>query len=252
MHDWLALIGAGVLCGFLNAAASSGSAITLPLLLALGLPPAVANGTNRLPVLVGLASAFWRFQRAGAIPWRFTLRLMPAFVSSALIGAALADRLPMAHIRLLVHVALLLALALVLLKPQRLLAVEPAGDALVITPRLHLAMAGVGFWTGLIVLDAATYLLVSLVLIGRVALQQANAMKAVLIGLATVVSVMVFVQGGEVDWGAALPLVLGSAVGGWAGATLALGPKAKLWIYRLLVTALAYEVAWMVWRLKVS
>jgi len=158
----------------------------------------------------------------------------------------------MAHIRLLVHVALLLALALVLLKPQRLLAVEAAGDALLITPRLHLAMAGVGFWTGLIVLDAASYLLVSLVLIGRVALQQANAMKAVLIGLATLVSVMVFVQGGEVDWGAALPLVLGSAVGGWAGATLALGPKAKLWIYRLLVTALAYEVAWMVWRLTVS
>ena len=167
-------------------------------------------------------------------------------------GPRHADRLPMAHIRLLVHVALLLALALVLLKPQRLLAVEAAGDALLITPRLHLAMAGVGFWTGLIVLDAASYLLVSLVLIGRVALQQANAMKAVLIGLATLVSVMVFVQGGEVDWGAALPLVLGSAVGGWAGATLALGPKAKLWIYRLLVTALAYEVAWMVWRLTVS
>ena len=104
----------------------------------------------------------------------------------------------MAHIRLLVHVALLLALALVLLRPQRLLAVEAAGDALLITPRLHLAMAGVGFWTGLIVLDAASYLLVSLVLIGRVALQQANAMKAVLIGLATLVSVMVFVQGGEV------------------------------------------------------
>jgi len=52
--DWLPLIGAGILCGFLNTAASSGSAITLPLLLALGLPPAVANGTNRLPVLVGL------------------------------------------------------------------------------------------------------------------------------------------------------------------------------------------------------
>jgi len=68
MQSWLALLGAGTLCGCLNAAASSGSAISLALLLAIGLPPAVANGTNRLPVLVGLApSPRWRCSpRAGS------------------------------------------------------------------------------------------------------------------------------------------------------------------------------------------
>lgn len=245
MHTWLALLAAGTVCGFLNAAASSGSAISLPLLLALGLPPAVANGTNRLPVLVGLATAFWRFQRAGAIPWAFTLKLLPTFVLSALAGASLAGVLPMEHIRLLVHIALLLALALVLLKPQRLLVGGQSADALPITPRLHLLMAGVGFWTGLIVLDAATYLLVSLVLVGGVALQQANAIKSVLIGLASLVSLAVFVRSGEVDWAAALPLMLGSALGGWLGASLALGPRARQWIVRLLIVALVSEVAWM-------
>lgn len=245
MHTWLALLAAGTLCGFLNAAASSGSAISLPLLLALGLPPAVANGTNRLPVLVGLATAFWRFQRAGAIPWGFTLRLIPAFVLSALLGASLAAVLPMEHIRQLVHIALLLALALVLLRPQRLLAGGQSADALPITPRLHLLMTGVGFWTGLIVLDAATYLLVGLVLVGGVALQQANAIKAVLIGLASLASLTVFARGGEVDWAAALPLMLGSALGGWLGASLALGPRARQWIVRLLILALSAEVAWM-------
>lgn len=246
---WL-LLGAGLACGFLNAAASSGSAITLPLLLALGLPPAVANGTNRLPVLVGLVSALWRFQRAGAIPWRFTVRLMPAFVLSALVGAGLAKGLPMEHIRLLVHIALLLALALVLLKPQRLLREKPNADQAAITPRLQLLMAGVGLWTGLIVLDAATYLLVSLVLIGGVGLQQANAMKAVLIGIATVGAVVVFVEAGQVNWAAAAPLSLGSALGGWLGAALALGPQAKRWIYRLLIVALSSEVLGMLWQLK--
>jgi hypothetical protein len=88
-------------------------------------------------------------------------------VLSALAGAFLAGVLPMENIRLLVHIALLLALALVLLRPQRLLVGGPSADALPITPRLHLLMAGVGFWTGLIVLDAATYLLVSLVLVAE-------------------------------------------------------------------------------------
>ncbi|MEB3165869.1 MAG: sulfite exporter TauE/SafE family protein [Cyanobacteriota bacterium] len=250
MDHWLPLIAAGVLGGFLNAAASSGSAITLPLLLSFGLPPAVANGTNRLPVLVGLATAFWRFQRAGAIPWRFTLTLMPAFVVSALIGARLAAMLTMENVRGLVHVALLLALAVVLLRPDRLLAEKPSADAQPISLRLQLLIAGVGLWTGLIVLDAATYLLVSLVLIGGVALQQATAIKAVLIGTATLGSVVVFLQEGDIDWAAAMPLMLGSALGGWLGATLALGPQARIWIYRLLIVAISSEVIWMLWGLS--
>ena len=246
MMHWVGLLGAGVLAGFLNAAASSGSAITLPLLLAIGLPPVVANGTNRLPVLVGFLAAIWRFQKAGAIPWRLSLQLLPIFLVSALLGANLASMLPMGFIRLLVHVALVLALAMVLIQPQRWLKADQSPSS---PPRasllLQLLMAGVGVWTGLIVLDTATYLLVSLVLVGGVALQPANAIKAVLLGIGTVVSLAVFIHGGQVDWPSALPLTLGSAVGGWLGASLALGPNARVWIYRLLIGALGLEVVAM-------
>jgi uncharacterized membrane protein YfcA len=75
-----------------------------------------------------------------------------------------------------------------------------------------------------------------------VALQQANAIKSVLIGVATLGSLAVFIHSGQIDWGAAVPLLLGSALGGWLGASLALGPNARLWIYRLLITALTLEV----------
>ena len=165
MGTWIALLGAGILCGFLNAAASSGSAISLPLLLALGLPPAIANGTNRLPVLVGMATAIWRFQQSKAIPWRFCLRLLPAFLISAVVGAQLAAMLSMEHIELLVHIAVVLALVLLMLKPQRWLrdgdpestSHNPSLTWLVLT-------AGIGLWTGLIVLDSGAYLLMSMVL----------------------------------------------------------------------------------------
>ena len=247
MGTWIALLGAGVLCGFLNAAASSGSAISLPLLLALGLPPAIANGTNRLPVLVGMATAIWRFEQNRAIPWRLCLRLLPAFLISALVGAQMAAMLPMEHIRLLVHIAVVLALVLLMIKPQRWLR-DGDPESTRHNPSLPLLVitAGIGLWTGLIVLDSATYLLMSLVLVGGVALQQANAVKAVLIGSATVVSLAVFIHNGEVAWEAALPLMLGSAVGGWLGAALALGPNARQWIYRLLIAALALELGAMV------
>ena len=247
MGTWIALLGAGILCGFLNAAASSGSAISLPLLLALGLPPAIANGTNRLPVLVGMATAIWRFQQSKAIPWRLCLRLLPGFLVSALVGALLAAMLPMGQIRVLVHIAVVLALVLLMLKPQRWLRDGDPGSSQR-NPSLALLVitAGVGLWTGLIVLDSGTYLLMSLVLVGGLALQQASAVKAVLIGAATVVSLAVFIHSGQVAWGAALPLMLGSALGGWLGASLALGTNARLWIYRLLIAALALELGAMV------
>lgn len=242
METWPALLGAGALCGFLNAAASSGSAITLPLLLALGLPAGVANGTNRLPVLAGLLTALWRFQRAGAIPWRLTLQLLPVFLAAAATGAWVAVMLHMQIIRMVIDLALLLALVMVLLHPQRWL--EAEGPALPSRPswRLQSLMAAVGFWAGLIVLDTATYLLVCLVLVGGIALPRANAIKVVLLAASGLVSLLVFSWSGEVLWRQALPLMLGSALGGWLGAGLALGPNARLWIYRLLVLALGLEV----------
>ena len=59
-------------------------------------------------------------------------------------------------------------------------------------------------------------------------------------------SLAVFIHSGEVAWGAALPLMLGSALGGWLGASLALGSNARLWIYRLLIAALALEPLGMI------
>jgi uncharacterized membrane protein YfcA len=67
-----------------------------------------------------------------------------------------------------------------------------------------------------------------------------------LIGAATVVSLAMFIHSGQVAWGAALPLMLGSALGGWLGASLALGTNARQWIYRLLIVALALELGAMV------
>lgn len=65
----LALAGlVGLACGFLNTAASSGSAVSLPNLMAIGRDPVTANATNRLPVLIGARSATGSFHRRRAIP----------------------------------------------------------------------------------------------------------------------------------------------------------------------------------------
>ncbi len=61
--SWLLGLGAGLACGFLNTAASSGSAVSLPILLMIGLDPIAANATNRIPVLIGALAATMSFHR---------------------------------------------------------------------------------------------------------------------------------------------------------------------------------------------
>ena len=87
---WLILAGGAVLAGVVNAMAGGGSLVTLPLLMLVGLPPNVANGTNRIAVLFQSAVSAWTFHRNGLFPVRLGLMLMPPGLVGAAIGAYLA------------------------------------------------------------------------------------------------------------------------------------------------------------------
>jgi uncharacterized membrane protein YfcA len=90
----LVVLIAGLVCGFLNTVASSGSAVSLPILMAIGLPAAAANATNRIPVLVGAMAATVGLARHGAIPWRRGLMVGAPLTVGAAIGAILSEYLP--------------------------------------------------------------------------------------------------------------------------------------------------------------
>ena len=77
---------AGLACGFLNTAASSGSVVTLPVMIFLGLDPATANATNRLPVLVGALSGALDFAGRKSMPWRIAFRIaVPTTIGSLMM-----------------------------------------------------------------------------------------------------------------------------------------------------------------------
>jgi len=162
----LLLLAAGLAAGFLNTVASSGTAVTLPVMIALGLHPMVANATNRVPVLLGCAVAVWKFHQASQMPWKPALRLSVPLLAGAVVGLIAAENLSdMRTIRVTVF-ALGIAALLVLLNPSKWLAgesTEPVRTSGLITA----AVFAVGAWAGLIVLDSATYMLAVLVLMAH-------------------------------------------------------------------------------------
>ncbi len=235
----------GAAAGFVNTLSSGGTAISLPILLFLGLPPHVANATNRLTVLAAACSATLIFARKGTIDWRHAPHVvLPIFVGS-IIGALLADWLSDEVLRQLIVLAVFLALVLVLVGRRRML--TSAEQQLVRLGPVQISLLFlVGVWGGLILLDSYTYLLVVLVLGAGYGLVQANALKVVAGIAMTVAALLVFAQHGDVDWKAGTIMSLGSMTGGWLGALIAANERSRVWVLRVLIVTIVAELIYMV------
>jgi uncharacterized membrane protein YfcA len=84
----------GFVAGVINTIAAGGSFLTLPLLLFLGLPATVANGTNRVGVLLQNISAVWGFHRGDVLEWSWGLRAALPACTGAAAGVIAALSVP--------------------------------------------------------------------------------------------------------------------------------------------------------------
>ena len=83
--SWIAVVLGGLVAGFIDSIAGGGGFITLPVLLAVGLPAHPAIGTNKVQSIFGSGTATWRYGRQGLIPWK---RVWPGVVMSLVAAAA--------------------------------------------------------------------------------------------------------------------------------------------------------------------
>jgi uncharacterized membrane protein YfcA len=136
---------AGVAVGFLNVMAGGGSLISLPILIFLGLEPAVANGTNRVAILVQNITAVSSFRSRGYSEMRRSLGLALCTVPGAIAGAFAAVVVDPVVFKRILGVVLVAAVILILRKSP-----SSAGENRGISRPIlaHFAMVGVGFWGG--------------------------------------------------------------------------------------------------------
>jgi uncharacterized membrane protein YfcA len=232
---------AGLRSGFINTLASSGSAITLPLLIFLGLPANVANGTNRVSILAGSCAAILALQKEKVIDWKKGLLIAIPVSFGVFIGAKLASVMSAKSMEWAIIAAVVMALIVILSNPKRILKEKPNRS-----PSLNWFKIGifvlVGIWAGFIVLDSATYMLLVLVLGVGYDLIKANALKNLLLFPIALVSILVFSAGAEIDWRLGSMLAVGSIVGSWSGGLLVAKEWIKVWVFRLLVVTIIGEI----------
>ncbi len=245
------LIAAGILSGFINALASSGSTVTLPLLLFLGLPPTIANATNRMPIMAGSLMAMYNFNQSKMINWRKALIITIPVVLGTVTGVIIASLLPGKVVGVMITIAVIIAMILILSNVRSLLTKKGLAE-----PRMrwfhYIVFYFIGLWSGLIVLDAASLILLGLVLGVGFELLHANAIKNYLLFVISFLSVVIFGFEKEMNWTIAFILSAGSIFGAYLGSKFAQRESAKIWIYRILLTIVAVEIVQLVFRVANS
>jgi uncharacterized protein len=218
LWEALALLGAGIVAGAINAVVGSGTLVTFPTLLAFGYPPVLANVSNNIGLVPGSVSGAWAYRRELAGQRARVLRLAGASLAGGVVGAILLLVLPESAFDAIVPVLILLAVALVLLQPRlsRLIAKRegaPAHGGLA-------AIAGVllcGVYGGYFGAAQGVLLMGILGILLDEELQRLNAVKNVLAGLVNAVAAVVFVVASDVAWGAVAMIAVGSTAGGQLG-----------------------------------
>ncbi len=230
------IILAGIVAGFINTLAGNGSAITLSLLVFLGLSPTMANGTNRVGVIVQSIIGYQTFKRNGMVHKEGVWWLIVPAVLGAIIGALIAVDLDEATMNLALGILMIVLLGLVLVNPKKWLADQMVDPSKIKSPATIAAMFLVGMHGGFIQAGVGVLLLTTLVLGAGYSLSKANGVKLLIVIFFTTPALLLFLYHGQVNWFFAILLTVGQSIGAWIGATYASKyENANIWVRRLLI-----------------
>jgi hypothetical protein len=231
-------LGGGLIAGVINAMAGGGSALTVPLLMLVGLDANVANGTNRLAVLAQAGSSGWSFHQRGVRPWALARRAAPVAIAGALLGAYLATRLSAPAMEQAFGVVFLALAVFFAVRPKSL---DPTEMAVVERPGWGalVGLFGVGLYGGLFQAGVGVPLLLVAVRGLGLDLLQGNALKVAVIGVYTALVLVIFGAAGHLAWQPGLVLAVGGLVGSRLGVGLAVRRGAGLvrWVVVLALGA---------------
>ena len=214
--DAALVVGAGLVAGIVNAMAGGGSLLTVALLnVFVGLPGLVANGTNRVGVLVQNASSVASYRKEGIRGFRRAVPVMVPVIAGSLLGSLLVSSVTDETFERIFGILMVPLLFLSLRSPKNVgsqINWHPLTTAVV--------FFGIGLYGGAFQAGVGLLIVVALSRSG-LDLVNANAVKVVVILVLTTIAVPVFVIRGQVDWGFAAVLAIGFAAGGWIGARVA-------------------------------
>ncbi len=230
----LIVVATGVVAGIINTLAAGGSLLTLPVLMALGLPPNMANGTNRIAIFLQNVIGVGGFHRERVMDFPSGFRVGIPAAAGAVVGAFIAVNLNDQVMKLAIAGVMILVFFLILLKPNRWVRSHESHPPVPYWIQAVIFF-GVGIYGGFIQAGVGFFLLTSLVLGSGFELVKANALKVFVILLYTPVALLIFFLHRDVHLWMGLVLAVGNMTGAWIGTRIAVKWGAVLIRYFVMV-----------------
>ena len=238
----LALLTAtGALAGIINVMAGGGSLMSVPMMLFLGVPGPVANGTNRISIIAQNIVAVRTFFRRGFSDLRLSLSLAAAATPGAILGALVGVRLDGVWFDRVLAVVMIGVLILMQLPTKK-----RSGESLPLTrERLilgHVLMFLAGCWGGFIQIGVGFILMPILHRVMGLDLVRTNMHKVFIALSYNIIAVAIFASAVSIHWQFGLALALGNSIGGYLGARFSV-QGGEVWIRRVFTLVLVIFIA---------
>jgi uncharacterized membrane protein YfcA len=243
MH-YLLLFVAGLATGFVSTIAGGGSFISLSTLILVGLPPAVANGTNRIGSFFQSVSGTAGFKSKGISTFPYSLWLGLAAIPGAVLGALLAVNIRGEMFKHILAILMILFFIAIILDPIK----QTGADTERMSKKHRLigliTFFFVGIYGGFIESGVGIIIILALRYINRLSLVKTNSAKVLIVSIYTLAALAVFIWNNEIDWAYGFVVAAGTGIGGWLTSRWStnLNEKVVRYIISVIILALAVRL----------
>jgi len=209
------LILIGFIAGGINTIAGGGSLLTLPILIFLGLPPNIANGTNRIAILFQNIFTTAGFKSKGVTTFPFSIYLGISALIGSLVGAQIAVDIKGDTFNKILAIIMVVIVFYMVFKPKATIdntLEKTSGKQLWLGILLFFF---VGIYGGFIQAGVGFIILLVLSSVNNLSLVKSNAVKVMVVLIYTFSSVAIFAYNDKIDWQMGLILAIGNSIGGW-------------------------------------
>ena len=216
----LLLFSVGLISGVINVMAGGGSALTLPVLIFLGLDSALANGTNRLAIVIQSVAAISSFRKEKYSQFGTSIKLSLLTLPGAVIGAIAAVNMSneVFH-KVLAIIMIGIIISMMIPTSKTVYSDDPNKKISLWT---HVSMFFIGFYGGFIQIGVGFLLMAALHYLMKLNLVYVNMHKVFIVLVFTFPALLIFVFTGNVNWGFGLSLAAGNALGAWWAAKISI------------------------------
>jgi hypothetical protein len=214
IYYYLLLIVTGVIAGFINTLAGGGSNLTIPALMVLGMPPDIANATNRVGVFLQGVAATNGFNKHGVLEMADAKYILLITLSGGIIGALVASYLPNLYLKPVLLGSMILMALIILIRPSTI--VPPTGTPVLKakeTPQAWVGLFVAGLYGGFVQAGVGFLLIGAIAGTLRYDLVRTNALKMLCTLIFTSAALAIFVLRDQVVWMPGLMLGIGCMIG---------------------------------------